>query len=92
MTILALTQKVKNERRRFTWSNYNGSIFVSNEGGGWGYVAASGKELIELSNKILGDPDSEPRNSLDGTYETWSTPSPYQLANLLYKADQLFGK
>lgn len=48
MAILALTQNKMNERRRFTWRNYNGSIYVVNEGGGWGWIAISGKRLIDL--------------------------------------------
>jgi len=92
VAIIALTQKVNNDRRRFTWNNYNGSIYVVNEGSGWGWISVSGKELIDLATVILGDPDPEPRNSLHGTYETWSTANPYQLADLLYKADQMLGK
>lgn len=90
MPIQALTQNKCKERRRFTWTNYNGSIYVLNEGGNWGYIAASGKELIDLAKQILGSPDPEARNALDGTYETWSSANPYQLADLLYKADKLF--
>lgn len=92
MAIIALTQKVMNERRRFTWSNYNGSIYVTNEGGHWGWIAVSGKKLIDLGKTVLGEPDPEPRNALDGTYVTWSSANPYQLADLLYKADQLLCK
>lgn len=92
MAILALTQKAMNERRRFTWQGYNGSIYVVNEGGGWGWIGISGKELIKLATKIIGQPDEKSRNALDGTYTTWSDANPYQLADLLYKADQALSK
>lgn len=89
MPILVATQRVRSERRRFTWENFNGSIYVINEGDGWGYISVSGDKLITLARNILGEPDTHSRNALDETYKTWSDANPYQLADLLYQADML---
>ena len=92
MAINVLSQNKYNERRRFTWSNYNGSIYVLNEGSGWGYISVSGAELISLCKSLLGEPDAESRNALDHTYKTWSNLNPYDLANVLFHADHLVSK
>ncbi len=89
MTIITLTQKAMAERRRFTWPNFSGSIYVVNEGRGWGFVAVSGRLLIDLAKQIFGPPDEKARNSLDHTYATWADLNPYQLADLLYQADKM---
>ena len=91
MAILALTQKKLKDRRRFTWEGYNGSIYVLNEGGGWGWIGISGEELIKLATRILGRPDERSRAALE-SYTSWIRANPYQLADLLYEADQLLSK
>ncbi len=88
MTIQALTQTVKSERRRFVWPRLRGSVFVLNEGKGWGLIAVSGQSLYDLAIQVLGKPDEKNRTSLV-SYSTWSNATPYQLADLLYKADKL---
>ena len=48
MAISALKQTENPERRRFTWEKINGSIYVVNEGSGWGYISVSNDQTSKI--------------------------------------------
>jgi hypothetical protein len=50
-----------------------------------------GRGANKLATRILGRPDERSRAALE-SYTSWIRANPYQLADLLYQADQLLSK
>ena len=85
--IITETQKANGSKRRFSWLNHVGSIYVNPNSA----VDVSSPPLIELATRIMGEPEERKPGQLD-SYKSWRDVEPYQLADLLYHADKLLSR